>query len=85
MGSQGLLPRDKTKNGPRRKPFFVYAKGLLVCETLIKLGQDAGCLGPGGGASGSQGAVLVAVDQVVAVGPVKVSNIASMLLFAMER
>ena len=40
---------------------------LFFCEILVKFHQDAGCLGADGGACRVNGAVVVAVDQLVAV------------------
>lgn len=42
---------------------------LFFCEILVKFHQDAGCLGADGGACRVNGAVVVAVNQLVAVGP----------------
>ena len=42
---------------------------LLFYQVLVKFHQDAGRLGADSGASRVDGAIVVAVDQLVAVGP----------------
>ena len=42
---------------------------LVFRDVLVEVHEDAGSLGTGGGALGVDGAVIVAVDECVAVGP----------------
>ena len=42
---------------------------LVFRDVLVEVHEDAGSLGTGGGAARLQGAVVVAVDELIAVGP----------------
>ena len=66
MFFKNSTPKFETKG---REQSWPSHKDLIFHHVLVKAHQDTCSLRPGGGAARLQGAVVVAVDEGVAVGP----------------